>query len=123
MGISKVRPSAELGTISVSYAIRVLARGFEEEAAIAVENLLNEYNNIKEERKKDKHVLWMARANDAKHLVVAFENYDYLDVGRLNIKQESAKTWMTCKLRTPEEWVKIWKNVQAKCLKKAKEFE
>lgn len=62
MGISKVRPSAELGTISVSYAIRVLARVFEAEAAIAVENLLNEYNNIKEERKKDKHALWMARA-------------------------------------------------------------
>lgn len=52
MGIYKVRPSAGLGTITVSYAIRVLTMVFEEEAAIAVENLFNEYNNIKEERKK-----------------------------------------------------------------------
>lgn len=70
-----------------------------------------------------KRALWLSRANDAKHLVVAFENYDYLDCGKLTINQESAKTWMTCKLRTPAKWVKIWKNVQAKCLAKAKEFE
>ena len=66
--------------------------------------------------------LWLSRARSAKHLVTAFENYDYLDVYKLNIKQESARTWMTCKLRTPAEWIKIWKNVQAKCEAYAEKF-
>ena len=66
--------------------------------------------------------LWRSRANNARNLVVVFENYDYLDFYKLNIKQESARTWMTCKLRTPAEWVNIWKDVQAKCLKKAEEY-
>jgi hypothetical protein len=69
-----------------------------------------------------KRSLWLSRARSAKHLVTAFENYDYLDVYKLNIKQESARTWMTCKLRTPAEWIKIWKNVQAKCEAYAEKF-
>lgn len=68
------------------------------------------------------YALWMSRAATAKHLVTTFENYDYLDVYKLNIKQESARTWMTCKCRTPEEWIKIWKNVQAKCEAYAKRY-
>lgn len=66
--------------------------------------------------------LWLSRAATAKHLVTTFENYDYLGVYKLNIKQESARTWMTCTLRTPEEWVKIWKNVQTKCEAYAEKF-
>jgi hypothetical protein len=66
--------------------------------------------------------LWLARANDAKHLVTVFENYDYLDFYKLNIKQESARTLMTCKLRTPAEWVNIWKEVERKCRAKAEEY-
>lgn len=72
--------------------------------------------------RKLKRSLWLSRARSAKHLVTTFENYDYLDVYKLNIKQESARTWMTCKLRTPAEWVKIWKNVQAKCEAYAEKF-
>lgn len=72
--------------------------------------------------RKLKRSLWLSRARSAKHLVTAFENYDYLDVYKLNIKQESARTWMTCKLRTPAEWIKIWKNVQAKCEAYAEKF-
>ena len=59
--------------------------------------------------------LWLSRARTAKHLVTTFENYDYLGVYKLNIKQESARTWMTCKLRTHAEWIKVWKKVQALC--------
>lgn len=66
--------------------------------------------------------LWLSRARTAKHLVTAFENYDYLDIYKLNIKQESARTWMTCKLRTPAEWIKVWKKVQALCETYAKKF-
>lgn len=69
-----------------------------------------------------KRSLWLSRARSAKHLVTTFENYDYLDFYKLNIKQESARTWMTCKLRTPAEWVKIWKNVQTKCEAYAEKF-
>lgn len=72
--------------------------------------------------RKLKRSLWLSRARSAKHLVTAFENYDYLDVYKLNIKQESARTWMTCKLRTPAEWIKIWKNVQDKCEAYAEKF-
>lgn len=72
--------------------------------------------------RKLKRSLWLSRARSAKHLVTAFENYDYLDVYKLNIKQESARTWMTCKLRTPAEWIKIWKNVQTKCEAYAEKF-
>ena len=72
--------------------------------------------------RKLKRSLWLSRARAAKHLVTAFENYDYLDVYKLNIKQESARTWMTCKLRTPAEWIKIWKNVQTKCEAYAEKF-
>lgn len=72
--------------------------------------------------RKLKRSLWLSRARSAKHLVTTFENYDYLDVYKLNIKQESARTWMTCKLRTPAEWIKIWKNVQAKCEAYAEKF-
>ena len=66
--------------------------------------------------------LWLSRAATAKHLVTAYENYDYLDCALMTIKQETARTWMTCKLRTAEEWVKVWKNVQAKCEAYAKKF-
>lgn len=66
--------------------------------------------------------LWLSRAATAKHLVTTFENYDYLDVYKLNIKQESARTWMTCKLRTPAEWIKVWKNVQVLCETYAEKF-
>lgn len=68
------------------------------------------------------YALWMSRAANAKHLVTVFENYDYLGFYKLNIKQESARTWMTCKCLTPEEWIKIWKNVQAKCEAYAKRY-
>ena len=67
--------------------------------------------------------LWLKRADDAKHLVVAYENYDYLDCQEMTIKQESARTWMTCKLRTPAEWAEIWKNVERKCRAKAEEYK
>ena len=70
-----------------------------------------------------KRALWLKRADDAKHLVVAYENYDYLDCQEMTIKQESARTWMTCKLRTAEEWVKVWKNVERKCREKAEEYK
>lgn len=70
-----------------------------------------------------RRALWLKRADDAKHLVVAYENYDYLDCQEMTIKQESARTWMTCKLRTAEEWVKVWKNVERKCRAKAEEFK
>lgn len=59
--------------------------------------------------------LWLYRAKTAKHLVTAYENYDYFDCDLMTIKQETARTWMTCKLRTAEEWVKVWKKVQALC--------
>lgn len=74
------------------------------------------------ENRKLKHALWLARAATAKHLVTTFENYDYLGVYKLNIKQESARTWMTCKLRTPAEWIKVWSSVEIKCLKKAENY-
>ena len=70
-----------------------------------------------------RRALWLKRADDAKHLVVAYENYDYLDCQEMTIKQESARTWMTCKLRTAEEWVKVWKNVERKCREKAEEYK
>ena len=73
--------------------------------------------------RKLKRALWLKRADDAKHLVVAYENYDYLDCQEMTIKQESARTWMTCKLRTAEEWVKVWKNVERKCREKAEEYK
>ena len=66
--------------------------------------------------------LWLYRAATAKHLVTAYENYDYLDCDLMTIKQETARTWMTCKLRTAEEWVKVWKNVQALCETYAEKF-
>jgi len=69
------------------------------------------------------YALWMSRATTAKNLVIAYENYDYLDCDRMTIKQETARTWMTCKLRTAEEWVKVWKKVQALCENYAKKFE
>lgn len=67
--------------------------------------------------------LWLYRATTAKHLVTAYENYDYLDCQEMTIKQENARTWMTCKLRTAEEWVKVWKNVERKCRAKAEEYK
>lgn len=67
--------------------------------------------------------LWLTRAATAKHLVTTFENYDYLDVYKLNIKQESARSWMTCKLRTPAEWIKVWSEVEIKCRAKAEEYK
>ena len=70
-----------------------------------------------------RRALWLKRADDAKHLVVAYENYDYLDCQEMTIKQESARTWMTCKLRTPAEWVKTWKKVERKCRAKAEEYK
>ena len=75
------------------------------------------------ENRRLKRALWLKRADDAKHLVVAYENYDYLDCQEMTIKQESARTWMTCKLRTAEEWVKVWKNVERKCRAKAEEYK
>ena len=75
------------------------------------------------ENRRLKRALWLKRADDAKHLVVAYENYDYLDCQEMTIKQESARTWMTCKLRTAEEWVKVWKNVERKCREKAEEYK
>ena len=73
--------------------------------------------------RKLRRALWLKRADDAKHLVIAYENYDYLDCQEMTIKQENARTWMTCKLRTSEEWVKVWRNVERKCLKKAEEYK
>lgn len=66
--------------------------------------------------------LWLSRAATAKNLAVAFGSYDYLGSGEMTIKQELARTWMTCKLRTAEEWHKIWKNVQTKCEAYAEKF-
>ena len=74
------------------------------------------------ENRRLSRALWLKRADDAKHLVTAYENYDYLDCQKMTIKQETARTWMTCKLRTAEEWVKVWKNIERKCLKKSKEY-
>lgn len=34
----------------------------------------------------------------------------------MTIKQETARTWMICKFRTTVEWIKVWKNVERKCL-------
>ena len=68
------------------------------------------------------HSLWLSRASTAKNLAIAFGNYDYLGSGEMTIKQELARTWMTCKLRTAEEWEKIWKNVQEKCEAYAEKF-
>ena len=70
-----------------------------------------------------RRALWLKRADDAKHLVTAYENYDYFDCQEMTIKQETARTWMTCKLRTAEEWVKVWKNIERKCLAKAEEYK
>ena len=70
-----------------------------------------------------KRALWLKRADDAKHLVIAYENYDYFDCQEMTIKQETARTWMTCKLRTAEEWAKVWKNVENKCRAKAEAYK
>ena len=77
----------------------------------------------RQQLRAERRALWLKRADDAKHLVVAYENYDYLDCQEMTIKQESARTWMTCKLRTAEEWVKVWKNVERKCREKAEEYK
>lgn len=52
----------------------------------------------------------------------ASETYD--DFGETDFKQEYyRKEHADEELRTPAEWVKIWKNVQAKCREKAKEYK
>ena len=76
---------------------------------------------LRAENHRLKRALWLKRADDAKHL--AIENYDYLDCQQMTIKQENARTWMTCKLRTAEEWVKVWKNVERRCRSKAEEYK
>lgn len=70
-----------------------------------------------------RRALWLKRADDAKNLVTAYENYDYLDCQRMTIKQETARTWMTCKLRTAEEWIKVWKNIERKCRAMAEKYK
>jgi hypothetical protein len=78
---------------------------------------------LKAENRKLKRALWLKRADDAKHLATAYENYDYLDCQEMTIKQEIARIWMTCKLRTAEEWAKIWKSVERKCRAKAERYK
>ena len=90
----------------------------------ASKELLQEWaDNASKQIRRLKRALWLKRADDAKHLVTAYENYDYLDCQKMTIKQETARTWMTCKLRTAEEWVKVWKNIERKCRAKSEEYK